>query len=44
VSRRVLVVIALVVVTMILTAGAYVARAHPDVVSIFAPEHGCGGG
>jgi len=44
VSRRVLLVIALVMAAMILTAGAYVARVHPDVVSIFALEHSCGGG
>jgi hypothetical protein len=40
----VLVLVALVVAAMILTAGAYMARVNPDVVSLFAPEHSCGGG
>jgi hypothetical protein len=36
-------VVVAVILAMILTAGASVARLHPDVVSFFAPEHTCGG-
>jgi len=43
-NRRLLVLIVLVIAAMVLTAGAYTARFHPDLLTLFAPQHNCGGG